>query len=146
MGTTFDQIEDLALVIISDYKLDKLYTQNPNNFKSVCDSFLLQAIPHFTECRQSLSYNLTNRTFNNELSELEIAILADFWCLAWWDRKTQDAKQIELKLGTSGGFETHSESQNLKEKSNHADKVREKVYQRITDYQLQDKNIYNFLI
>ena len=75
---------------------------------------------------------------------LEISILADFWAIAWLTKEVQDATQINLKLSTSGGFETHSEAQNLKEKSSWLDRLRERVYQKITDYQLLDASIYSF--
>ena len=136
MGTSFDAIEELALTIVSDYKIAKLYTASVPDFQVYCDGFLISAIPNFTDCNQSLEYNLTTRTFNSDLTQLEISILADFWVMAWLLKETQDSTQIALKLSTTGGFETHSEAQNLKEKNAWLDKLRERVYQRITDYQL----------
>lgn len=136
MATSFDTIEELALTIVSDYKIAKLYTASVPDFQVYCDGFLISAIPNFTDCNQSLEYNLTTRTFNSDLTQLEISILADFWVIAWLLKETQDSTQIALKLSTTGGFETHSEAQNLKEKNAWLDKLRERVYQRITDYQL----------
>ena len=144
MGTPFDTIEDLALVVVSDYKLAKLYSQSEEDFKIYCDSFLISAIPNFYQCNQDLTYDLTNRIFNSDLTSLEISILADFWAIAWLTREVQDATQISLKLNTTGGFETHSEAQNLKEKSGLLDKLREKVYQKIINYQLADISSYAF--
>lgn len=144
MGTNFDTIEDLALVVVSDYKLVKLYEQSEEDFKSYCDSFLISAVPNFTQCQQDLSYDITNRNFVSDLTSLEISILADFWAISWLTKEIQDATQINLKLSTSGGFETHSEAQNLKEKSSWLDRLRERVYQKITDYQLLDVSVYSF--
>lgn len=136
--TSFDKIEDLALVTIDDYALDVLYNSSIDQFKSVCDAYLLSAVGNFTRCRTSLGYDLENRAFNSDLSDLEISILADLWQIEWMERKTQDSKQFQLKLKNSSNFSFNSESQNLKEKSTHLDKMREKVEQKITQYQLQD--------
>lgn len=144
MATSFDTIEDLALTVISDYKLVKLYNQSEEDFKAYCDGFLVNAVPNFTQCQQDLTYDLATRTFTSDFTVLEISILADFWAIAWLTKEVQDATQINLKLSTSGGFETHSEAQNLKEKSSWLDRLRERVYQKITDYQLLDDSVYSF--
>lgn len=136
--TSFDKIEDLALITIDDYALNVLYNQDEDKFKSVCDGYLISAIGNFTRCRTSLSYNTDDRAFDSDLSDLEVSILADLWQIEWMERKTQDSKQFQLKLKNSSGFQFNSESQNLKEKSTHLDKMREKVEQKITQYQLQD--------
>lgn len=138
MPTSFDEVIDLALVTVDDYKLVKLYNNNETSFKKWCDGFLLSAIPNFFQCKQSLEYDLVNRQFVSQLTSEEISILADLWIIAWWQRETQNSTKINVLLQTSGSFKTHSASQNLKEKLTFLDELREKVYQKITDYQLQD--------
>ena len=136
--TSFDKIEDLALVTIDDYALNVLFNQDLDKFKSVCDAYLISAVGNFTRCKTSLKYDITNRAFDSDLSDLEISILADLWQIEWMERKAQDSKQFQLKLKSGNSFTFNSESQNLKEKSAHLDKMREKVEQKITQYQLQD--------
>lgn len=143
-GTSFDTVEDLALTVVNDYKLNQLFVASAEDFQTQCDSWLIGAIFNFIECENDLTYDLNTRTFNAELTQLEIQILADLWVIQWFDRQTQDATQVNLKLSTSGGFVTHSESQNLKEKSLYIDKLREKVSQKITDYQLLSPSVYSF--
>lgn len=138
MSTSFDKIIDLALVTVDDYKLVKLYNQSQQGFQQWCDGFLLSAIPNFFQCRQSLEYDTTTRQFVSDLTNIEISILADLWIIEWFDRETQNSAKINALLQTSGSFKTHAASQNLKEKSAYLDGLREKVYQKITDYQLQD--------
>lgn len=138
MSTSFDKIIDLALVTVDDYKLVKLYNQSQEGFQKWCDGFLLSAIPNFFQCRQSLEYDATTRQFVSDLTETEISILADLWVISWLLRETQNSAKINALLQTSGSFKTHAASQNLKEKSSYLDGLREKVYQKITDYQLQD--------
>ena len=81
--TSFDQVIDLALVTVDDYKLVKLYNQSEQEFKKWCDGFLLSAVPNFFQCRQSLEYDATTRQFVSDLTNIEISILADFWIIEW---------------------------------------------------------------
>ena len=143
MATSFDVVEDLGLTVVADYKIEKLFVQQgEEQFKEYCDIFLINAINNFIDCQQDLTYDLSTRSFNEDLTNLEISILADYWAIAWMTRNVQDATQISLKLSTSGGFETHSEAQILKEKSSWLDRLRERVEQKITQYQLLDFSGY----
>lgn len=144
MPTSFDEIIDLALTLIDDYKLRKLYNQSEAKFLMFCDSLLLAAIPNFFRCNQSLDYNTATRQFNNQLTSLEISILADLWILEWFKKETQDSRKINALLQSSGSFKSHSAAQNLKEKSTYLDGLREKAEQKMTNYQLQ--NIDNISI
>lgn len=144
MPTSFDTIIDLALTLIDDYALINLYNQNQQKFFTVCDSYLIAAIPNFTRCKQSLSYDATLRQFDNELTDLEISILADYWILVWFKRQTQDSKKFNALLQSSGSFKSHSAAQNLKEKNTYLNGLREKVSQKVTDYQAQDIESLSF--
>lgn len=137
MPTPFDRIEDLALIAIRDYKIDKLYNHSIEQFQQYLDGFLLTAIPNFRNCRQSLDYDIEQRQFNADLSSMEQSILADLWVIEWFNKETNDATQIQNKLQVASAFTSHSASQNLKEKSTYLDKLREGVDLKITQYQLQ---------
>lgn len=141
MPTPFDNIEDLALIVVKDYKIDKLYQQSqlnqtPEQFQQYLDGFLISAIPNFNRCQQDLSVDLANRQFNASLTYMEQSILADLWVIEWFNKETQDATQIQNKLQVSSAFTSHSASQNLKEKSTYIDKLKENVDLKITQYQL----------
>ena len=138
MPTSFDTIIDLALTLIDDYKLIKLYNQSQAKFLAYCDSLLISAIPNFFRCNQSLEYTAETRQFSNELTSAEISILADLWILEWFKKETQDSRKINALLQSSGSFKSHSAAQNLKEKSTYLDGLREKVEQKMTNYQLQN--------
>ena len=144
MPTSFDEIIDLALTLIDDYKLVKLYNQSQTKFLAYCDSLLVAAVANFFRCNQSLDYDTTTRQFNNQLTSAEISILADLWILEWFKKETQDSSKINALLQSSGSFKSHSAAQNLKEKSTYLDGLREKVEQKMTNYQLQ--NIDNISI
>lgn len=138
MTTSFDTIEDRALIVVDDYKLGKLLSQDPDSFQTFCDGLLVKAIPYFTTCRQSLEYDLTTREFVSNLTNLEIQILADYWVMEWMKRYVQNSAQFQAKLQSSSGFRNFSEAMNLKEKQAVLNEMREKVSQLCTDYWLQD--------
>ena len=142
--TSFDTVIDSALAIIDDYKLRKLYNQDVDLFKARIDSLLIQSLPQFWQCRQSLEYNAENREFNSSLTPQEVYILACFWIIAWWEYETNNAAQIALKLGLKNQYSYNSESQNFKEKGNIIDKLREEVDRAITNYLLQSLDDYQY--
>lgn len=142
--TSFDQIETLALSIVEDYKLSKLFENNYDNFQKFCDGLLFNALPQFTECRQDLTYNVETREFDVDLTNLEIYILSRYWVIAWWERENNNAAQIALKLGIKNQYSYNSESQNFKEKQNVIDKLREEVDRATQEYLLLDLDSYGF--
>lgn len=142
--TSFDQIETLALSIVEDYKLSKLFESNYDNFQKFCDGLLFNALPQFTECRQDLNYNVETREFDVDLTNLEIYILSRYWVIAWWERENNNAAQIALKLGIKNQYSYNSESQNFKEKQNVIDKLREEVDRATQEYLLLDLDSYGF--
>lgn len=144
MATSFDTIEDMGLGQIDDYTLKKLYNIDFNKFQKFCDGLLIQAVPYFKDCRQSLNYDLETREFESDLTNEEIAILSDFWMIQWFGRKVNNSAQFQAKLQNSGSFKNYSEAQNLKEKTSWLDRLRERVYQRITDYQISDLSSISF--
>ena len=142
--TSFDQIETLALSIVEDYKLSKLFENNYDNFQKFCDGLLFNALPQFTECRQDLTYDAETREFGVDLTNLEIYILSRYWVIAWWERENNNAAQIALKLGIKNQYSYNSESQNFKEKQNIIDKLREEVDRATQEYLLLDLDSYGF--
>lgn len=142
--TSFDQIETLALSIVEDYKLNKLFENSYDNFQKFCDGLLFNALPQFTECRQNLTYNVETREFGVDLTNLEIYILSRYWVIAWWERENNNAAQIALKLGIKNQYSYNSESQNFKEKQNVIDKLREEVDRATQEYLLLDLDSYGF--
>jgi hypothetical protein len=142
--TSFDQIETLALSIVEDYKLNKLFENSYDNFQKFCDGLLFNALPQFTECRQDLTYNVGTREFDVDLTNLEIYILSRYWVIAWWERENNNAAQIALKLGIKNQYSYNSESQNFKEKQNVIDKLREEVDRATQEYLLLDLDSYGF--
>lgn len=141
--TSFDDVIDLALVEINDYRLNKLYEKGEEeDFNTYVDGILITAIPLFKNCKKVLSYNIEERTFTLELSSLEITILAKLWVLQWYRKDNQTYALYRQHLQNSGSFKNHSESQNLKENSTYADKLAEDIDRLMVAYQLEDVSIY----
>lgn len=140
--TEFDDIIDLALVEISDYRIDKLWAKSEEEFKTYVDGFLITAIPLFHQCRQPLTYDASNRSFTSDLTSSEKSILAKLWVIQWYARDNQFFALYRQHLQNSGSFKNHSESQNLKEHSAYIDKLREEVNRLIVAYQLEDLSSY----
>lgn len=149
MATSFDEVIELGLVVIDDYKLNKLYEADEDGFYKFCDGLLIKAIPNFTNCNQSLDYVVDYtktpqiREFTNTLTMYEKDILGDFWALEWFKRETQVASRINNALQNSGSFRTHSESANLKVKESYLNGLRVKVAQKCVDYESMDLSALN---
>ena len=141
MATTFDQIIDMALLSVKDYKLDELSQTSSSDFQTITEGFLLRGLPEFTTCRQSLAYDLTARTFVSTLTDMEISILADLWVEEWMRQQVNNVTQFKLKMTTTD-FKHYSEAENLKQKAEWLDRIREKVKQKMTDYDLQDLTMF----
>lgn len=134
MGTLFDEVKDIALMVIRDYKLDSLYENNSCYFEKYTDGILIKAIGEFSSCLDDLSYNSELRRFYRQLSNSEISILADYFVIIWFKMQVQDVTQFNLHL-KNRDFQFYSEGQNLKEKSAYLDKLNEDVSRKIVEYQ-----------
>lgn len=139
MATQFSTINDLALVTISDHKLDSLYKTNRDAFENRMNGYLIKAIPNFSSCRTPLTYNLQDATFDNDLSSIEISILADLVAYQWIVSQIQVDTQINWTMN-AGSFRHSSEAENLKQKSEYADKLRERYSQKIFEYECANTN------
>ena len=136
MATTYDEVYDLCLISIRDYKLDELYDASVPQFKIYLTGFLVRAIPKFTNCVSNLSdRNDTSQTFNITLTDKEKDILATLTSIEWMNKEIQDVNQFNLHLNDTD-FKHYAEGQNLKEKSAFRDRQREVINQEMVDYGL----------
>lgn len=148
MGTLFEKVYDRALMVIEDYKLNKLAEQDYEAFLLYLQGTLERSIPDFTSCNTDLSYNEVEdengnmvMAFDNELSNKEVNILSSIMVYNWFSRKVQDVTQFQGHLSNKE-FKAHSEANNLKEKSEYLDRLREKYSQDIVDYQVEAMDSY----
>lgn len=137
MATQFSTINDLALITIKDHRLDNLYKTNQAAFNTRMNGYLVKAIPNFSSCRTPLTYDFENATFDNDLTYSEISILADLVAYQWIISQIQVDTQINWTMN-AGSFRHSSEAENLKQKAEYADKLREIYSQKIFEYECQN--------
>lgn len=142
-GTPFEEIYDLALLVIEDYRLNFLYQNDPGAFSLQFQGWLRKAVAKFDGSITCLEYDLHSNRFKNKLSLKEKDILAGYIVMFWFEWNMNSAEQINLQL-QGRDKKRNAESSNLKEKSNNIDKLREKVRQDVTDYQLSHFDNFAF--
>ena len=134
MGTPYEKIYNRFLSRTTDFNLAELddYTLN-NMLKSWLHSALIKA-----RTSTNLSHNDENEVFVNELSGLDVELLAMGMTLAWLD---QTLNSTELTLMMLGGKEEkfYSQSQHISELRNlRADTLRE--MQQLYTYDTYNNN------
>lgn len=138
MATTYQDIFDLFLVSIKDYKIDNLYVNSQTDFEAYLTGFLEKAIPNFDNCVKDLTLrSKTSMTFNLDLDDLEKDILADLMVYQWFLKELQNITQFNITLSDTD-FKHFSEAQNLREKTEYANRVREIYEQKKVVYGMKN--------
>lgn len=136
MGTTFEEIYDLAKIIITDYRLDSLYQQSQEQFMKYFKGLLVSGMSEFIDnSLTDLSY--TDDAFNNVLSVQEKSILAYTIVLRWYESIQNDVLALRSKL-TSRQFKQVDVSSSMKQRQENIDKLVEKINDMIVRYQLSN--------
>lgn len=136
MGTTFEEIYDLAKIIITDYRLDSLYQQSQEQFMKYFKGLLVSGMSEFIDnSLTDLSY--TDDAFNNVLSVQEKSILAYTIVLRWYESIQNDVLALRSKL-TSRQFKQVDISNSMKQRQENIDKLVEKINDMIVRYQLSN--------
>ena len=135
MATSFDSVIDMALIIIRDYKLDALYQEDVGSFNLVLQGYMLKGLPKFeVSCVDSLAYNLETRTFERELSDVEIDIISDWTVIMWYTDQINDVLEFKDPL-SDVDFKRLATGQNLKPRQAYLQELRRKAKQDATNYQ-----------
>ena len=137
MATSFDSVIDMALVIIRDYKLDALYESDANAFKTLLEGYMLKGLPKFeVSCMKSLTYNTETKTFDEDLTNVEIDILSDWTVIMWYTDQLNDVLEFREPL-RDVDFNRFATGQNLKPRQAYLEELRRKAKQDATNYQFQ---------
>lgn len=135
MATSFDSVIDMALIIIRDYKLDALYQEDAGSFNLVLQGYMLKGLPKFeVSCVDSLAYDLETRTFERELSDVEIDIISDWTVIMWYTDQINDVLEFKEPL-SDVDFKRLATGQNLKPRQAYLQELRRKAKQDATNYQ-----------
>jgi len=144
MGTQFSEIFDLFMIKIKDWRLVELFNQSQEDFENYLTGFLVTTVTDFTVCNQSLVYDKEAKEFQEVLTEENKVILAETMVEKWLEKEIQDVMQFNLHI-QDRDFKIYSESQNLREKSFHLDKVKEYNSQKKTNYSYRNTDWSSWL-
>ena len=135
--TPYDDILDLALVSIEDYRLNKLSTDSPAEFKLILEGFMIRGLSNFENCIKDLSDRDDEaHQLNVVLDDLEKSIIADWAAIMWLDIEINDTRLITSMLQNRNEAHRYSEANNLKAKADHRVQMVEDVKHKQTTYSL----------
>jgi hypothetical protein len=132
-NTSLSEIYDYFLMTITDYRLIDLFNSSLPDFEDYLQKWLDFAIVDFQVCDQDLNYDNTAKEFPAELSRDNKIILATLMMRYWLQKVVSDITQMNLHI-TDRDFKMASEAQNLREKVNHLNIVKEQCSQLLQDY------------
>ncbi len=132
-GTSFQEIFDFFMSTIQDYTLISLYNSSVNDFNTFLSAWLIQAIPEFINCDQTLTYS--GDVFDATLTQKNINILSLLMKKLWLEREIDDILQMQ-NVVQDKDFKTFSQSQNMTSKQARFNMLKEEVSQKLVDYGL----------
>lgn len=133
METKANEIFDLMLTQISDYRLEALFNTSETDFETFLEAWLIFAYTEFSLSGAKFEYDTETHSFNKELTLVEKTILATLMEKQWLTKVVNDITQMNLHV-TDRDFKVASEAMNLREKSNYLITVKEKCSQLLNDY------------
>ena len=131
MGTSFSEIYDNFLMTITDYRLITLYNASVTDFQTYLSAWLIQSIPEFTNCDQSLTYSSSE--FTETLTQKNIDVLILLMKKRWFEKELENILQM-TNVVQDRDFKMHSQANNLKEKRERLITLQEEVSQKLVDY------------
>lgn len=129
MGTTYSDIYELVLSLISSYKIDDIYIKNGvDGIETFFKPYLKIASG---ELENNAGIDLSDRDdelneFNTKLSDGQQLIIAKYIMIGYLSRETHDIMQMQLHL-QDGDFKTYAEKNNLEGKLNALYMLKEEV-------------------
>jgi len=134
-GTAFSTVIDSFMLEVEDYKLVSLFNTSQSNFETYVSAWLIQSIPEFKNCNQSLAYSTT--TFTETLTQENINILVLLMKKRWLQKQIDDIKQMNLSI-TDRDFKRYAESSNMLSKQKRLILLQEEVSQQLVSYGLDN--------
>lgn len=137
-NTTYQQIFDLFMMQVEDYRLIELYNGGigQGNLDTYLQGFMVLAIPDFQICNQDLSdRDDTTKTFGFVMSDINQKVLSKLMVKEWLSKELKDILQMRAKI-TDHDFKQYSEAQNTTSKQKVLSELREECSQMLVDYAL----------
>jgi len=116
---------------ITDYRLITLYNTSVTDFQTYLSAWLIQSIPEFTNCDQSLAYSSSE--FTETLTQKNIDVLILLMKKKWFEKELENILQM-TNVVQDRDFKMHSQANNLKEKRERLITLQEEVSQKLVDY------------
>ena len=134
MGTSAVDIQDRFLLLISDWRLDSLFsTSGSQALATYLEPWLDIAVQKFDPiCSQDLTYSTTTQTFTETLTTENQIVLSEIMVLPWMEKNLNNVLQMQLSLQDKD-FSTHSAAQNLTAKKDLYNMHREKDSQLLEE-------------
>lgn len=140
-NTSFEEIYELFLSKIQDYKIRNLFSVDSNVATDLCQKFLYGAIAKFRSCRKDIkTVNKEIGEFNVTLDITEQEILSNLMVEVWMNRNIMNITEMGLNLNDND-FKHYSEEKNLSGKQAARDEIREITSQEIWHYEF-DNNLW----
>ena len=144
MGTLSSTIFDYFLTNVNDYRLTNIYTTSGSLVLDIyLEPFLLNSIVEFYECNQDLSYTVAGSTiegsFDVDLSTENQLMLSHIMMRYYMGKEVADILQLRNAL-QDRDFKTYSQANNLKEKRDYYNSIKEDISQRLNDYSYRKNN------
>jgi len=144
LGTLSSTIFDFFLTNVNDYRLTNIYTTSGSLVLDIyLEPFLLNSIVEFYECNQDLSYTVAGSTiegsFDVDLSTENQLMLSHIMMRYYMGKEVADILQLRNAL-QDRDFKTYSQANNLKEKRDYYNSIKEDISQRLNDYSYRKNN------
>ena len=142
MGTSQDEVVDLFLSLVQDYRLNTLFvTSGSAAFGTYVEPWTLLAINDFSPiCVDDLTY--ASGSFVQTLSMESKLILAQLMVKYWLMKNVQDILGMNLAL-QDHDYHTYSQSQGLQAKQSYLNAKKEELSQLLNDYSFRHKSDWN---
>lgn len=137
MGTPLQTIIDQAMITIRDYKLDEVFTVDPETFDTIIEGYMLRGLSKFEGCLKPLDYDRTLHEFISDFNIHEVDIIASWTVIEWYEGQLQDVLEFKEPL-RDVDFNKYSTGQNLRPRQEYIGTLRTKAKQDTTNYQLLD--------
>lgn len=140
MNTSVNEVYDLFMTQVTDYRLIDLFNTSEPDFENYLQGWLEFSIADFESiCDQSLDFDEYTKEFPVTLSRQNKIILATLMMKYWLQKNVNDITQMNLHI-TDRDFKVASEAANLREKVAALNVVKEQCSQLLQDYGYRKNN------
>lgn len=144
MATSFETIISRTMITLRDYKLERVYENDPTLFAEVMSGYVTKGCTKFEACQKPLTYDATTQEFASDFNMHEIDVLADLAVMEWFVDNLNDVLEFKEPL-QDGDFKKYSTGQNLRPRQDYLRDQRTRIKQDITNYLFYTPGIINAL-